>query len=41
MMDIEKYFLFPYRDIDDGEFVNIHKDYVSDCLQNQCCEYEN
>nr|XP_055059783.1 uncharacterized protein LOC129443303 [Misgurnus anguillicaudatus] len=41
MMDIEKDFLFPYTDIDDGEFVTIHKDCVSDYSQNQYCKYEN
>lgn len=30
MMDLDKDFLFPFRDIDDEEFVNINKDCV--CL---------
>ncbi len=34
MMDIDKEFLFPFRDVDDGELVNIQMDCVSDHLQS-------
>ncbi len=36
MMDIDKEFLFPFRDVDDGELVNIQMDCVSDHLQCPC-----
>ncbi len=40
MMDIDKEFLFPFRDVDDGELVNIQMDCVSDHLQSHC-KYNN
>lgn len=40
MMDLDKDFLFPFRDIDDEEFVNINKDCVCDHLQSHC-KYDN
>ncbi len=31
-MDLDKEFMFPFRDFDDGELVNIQMDWVSDHL---------
>ncbi len=36
MMDLDKGFLFPFRDVDDGELVNIQMYCVSDHLQCHC-----
>ncbi len=35
-MDLDKEFMFPFRDFDDGELVNIQMDWVSDHLQCHC-----